>query len=92
MLISLKTLKQQLRMKILKRPTNYFCPLAEGSNAEAQTILGTLYINGQGVEKDVTKGLSLIMKAGTQGYEAARSACAQFVFGTGKTGRCDGNI
>ncbi|KPL14085.1 MAG: hypothetical protein AMS26_11980 [Bacteroides sp. SM23_62] len=47
-------------------------PLAEENNAEAQTLLGELYVNGQGVEQDATKGLSLIMKAATQGYEAAR--------------------
>jgi TPR repeat protein len=47
-------------------------PLAEGNNLEAQTLLGTLYVNGQGVEKDVTKGLSWIMKAATQGYDAAK--------------------
>jgi len=47
-------------------------PLAEENNAEAQTILGSLYINGEGVEKDYTKGLSLIMNAGRLGYEPAR--------------------
>ena len=46
--------------------------MAEGNNLEAQTLLGTLYVNGQGVEKDVTKGLSWLMKAATQGYEAAK--------------------
>jgi len=34
-------------------------PLAEENNLEAQTILGSMYINGQGVEQDYTKGLSL---------------------------------
>ena len=47
-------------------------PLAEENNAEAQTILGSLYINGQGVEQNYTKGLSLIMNAGRMGYEPAR--------------------
>ena len=47
-------------------------PLAEENNVEAQTLLGTLYVNGQGVEKDFKKGLSLIMKAANQGYKAAR--------------------
>jgi hypothetical protein len=48
-------------------------PLAEENNAEAQFLLGSLYINGQGVEKDDTKGLSWIMKAARQGYDQARS-------------------
>ncbi|MBN2761902.1 MAG: sel1 repeat family protein [Bacteroidales bacterium] len=47
-------------------------PLAEQNNAEAQNMLGALYVNGQGVEIDVTRGLKLIMKAAAQGHEAAR--------------------
>jgi hypothetical protein len=47
-------------------------PLAEENNAEAQFLLGSLYINGQGVEKDDTKGLSWIMKAARQGDAEAR--------------------
>ncbi len=47
-------------------------PLGEENNAEAQFLLGTLYINGQGVEKDDTKGLSWIMKSARQGYDQAR--------------------
>jgi hypothetical protein len=47
-------------------------PMAEENNAEAQFLLGSLYINGQGVEKDDTKGLSWIMKSARQGYVEAR--------------------
>ena len=47
-------------------------PLAEEGNAEAQFLLGSLYINGQGVEKDDTEGLSWIMKAARQEYDQAR--------------------
>ena len=47
-------------------------PLAEAGNAEAQTRLGAMYVNGQGVEQDFTLGFSWIMKAGAQGYETAR--------------------
>jgi hypothetical protein len=47
-------------------------PLAEENNAEAQFLLGSLYINGQGVKKDDTKGLSWIMKSARQGYDQAR--------------------
>jgi len=48
-------------------------PLAEENSAEAQFLLGSLYVNGQGVEKDDTKGLSWVMKAARQGYDEARS-------------------
>jgi hypothetical protein len=47
-------------------------PLGEENNAEAQFLLGSLYIKGQGVEKDDTKGLSWIMKSARQGYDQAR--------------------
>ena len=47
-------------------------PLAENGNAEAQNILGSMYVNGQGLEQDATKGLSWIMKAANQGHEGAR--------------------
>jgi hypothetical protein len=50
-------------------------PLAEAENAEAQTMLGVMYINGQGVEMDLTKGLRLIMAAAKQGYNVAQ-VCA----------------
>ena len=47
-------------------------PLAEEGNEEAQTRLGALYINEQGVETDINKGLSLITKAANKGYVPAR--------------------
>ena len=47
-------------------------PLAEENNAEAQFLLGSLYINGQGVKKDDTKGLSWILKSARQGYDQAK--------------------
>lgn len=61
-------------------------PLAEENNAEAQTLLGNLYVNGNGVGQDITKGLSLIMKAGTQGYEAARVQALNLCLELGKDG------
>ena len=47
-------------------------PLAEEGDAEAQTRLGAMYINGQGVENDLDKGLSWIMRAADQGNEIAK--------------------
>jgi TPR repeat protein len=68
----LEDAKAAVENKDFEKAYELLCPLAEEDNAEAQTILGSLYINGQGVEKDITKGLSWIMKAATQGYELAR--------------------
>ena len=58
--------------KDYEKAYEFLAPLAEAGNAEAQTRLGAMYVNGQGVEQDFTKGLSWIMQAATQGYETAR--------------------
>jgi hypothetical protein len=68
----LEDAKAAIENKEFKKAQELLTPLAINNNAEAQTLLGALYINGQGVEKDETKGLSLIMKAATQGYGPAR--------------------
>jgi hypothetical protein len=56
-----------------EKACEFLRPLAEDNNAEAQFLLGSLYVNGQGVEKDDTKGVSWVMKAARQGYAEARS-------------------
>jgi hypothetical protein len=61
-----------IESKDFKKAYELLQPLAEEGNAEAQTRLGALYVNGQGVEQDLTKGLSWIMQAASQGYETAR--------------------
>lgn len=43
-------------------------------SAEAKYICGTIYISGEGVEKDQEKGLRLIREAAEQGYRPARFA------------------
>jgi hypothetical protein len=68
----LEDAKAAIKNEDLQKAYELLLPLAEGGNAEAQTILGSMYVSGQGVEKDPTKGLSWIMKAAVQGYEAAR--------------------
>ena len=55
-----------------KKACELLLPLAENNNAQAQALLGTLYVNGQGVKKDITRGMSLIMKAAKQGFKPAR--------------------
>jgi hypothetical protein len=47
-------------------------PLAEQDNLEAQTMLGAMYVNGQGVEANPTKGLELITNAAKKGFEPAK--------------------
>jgi hypothetical protein len=55
-----------------KKASELLLPLAEENNTEAQSLLGSLYVNGQGVEKDFDKGMAFIMKAAKQGSTPAR--------------------
>lgn len=59
--------------KDYKKAHELLQPLVDEGNAAAQTRLGAMYINGQGVEMDFTKGLGLIMGAAKQGYDRAQS-------------------
>ena len=68
----LEDAKAAIQNKDFEKAFELLGPLAEENHAEAQFLLGSLYINGQGVEKDDTKGLSWIMKAARQGYDQAR--------------------
>jgi hypothetical protein len=82
----LEDAKAAIENKDFEKAYELLGPLAEGNNAEAQTILGSMYVNGQGVEKDITKGLSLIMKAATQGFEPARIRALNLCMELGKQG------
>ena len=68
----LEDAKAAIQNEDFEKAFGLLAPLAEENHAEAQFLLGSLYINGQGVEKDDTKGLSWIMKAARQGYDQAR--------------------
>jgi hypothetical protein len=68
----LEDAKAAIQNEEYKKAYELLHPLAEENNAEAQYLLGALYVNGQGVEKDGTKGLSWIMKAARQGYDQAK--------------------
>jgi uncharacterized protein len=68
----LEDAKTTIQNKDFGKAFELLAPLAEENHAEAQFLLGFLYINGEGVEKDDTKGLSWIMKAARQGYDNAR--------------------
>lgn len=75
----LEDAKSALDNQEYKKAYELLAPLAEGKNVEAQTRLGVMYINGQGVKMDFNKGLSLIMEAAKQGYDVAQ-ACALKVY------------
>jgi TPR repeat protein len=47
-------------------------PLAEKNNVRAKTLLAPLIFRGVGVEKDLNKGLAMIMDAAKQGDEDAK--------------------
>ena len=48
-------------------------PLAEQGDARAQTGLGGLYYNGQGVPRDYAEAAKWVRKAGEQGYAQAQA-------------------
>ena len=68
----LEDAKAAIQNEEFKKAYELLSTLAEADDAEAQFLLGSMYINGHGVEKDDTKGLSWIMKAARQGYDKAR--------------------
>ena len=67
-----------------KKAYELLLPLAENNVPEAQTLLGAMYANGQGVEKDFNKGLSLIMKAATKEYKPAQILAFKLCIELGK--------
>lgn len=48
-------------------------PLADQGNARAQSMIGTMYLNGWGVTEDLEAGLDWIRKAADQGEAGAQS-------------------
>lgn len=61
-------------------------PMAAAGNAEAQTKLGVMYINGQGVEADQNKGLKLITAAASQGYDVAQATALKIYMDIARDG------
>src|SRR5271166_4344869 len=54
---------------------NYWRPLADGGNADAQFGLGTLYINGGGgVPRDYARALAWYRKAADQGNAGGQAS------------------
>jgi uncharacterized protein len=48
-------------------------PLAEQGDARAQTSLGGMYYNGQGVQRDFAEAAKWVRKAAEQGYASAEA-------------------
>ena len=82
----LEDAKTALDNEDYKKAYELLAPLVEAKNLEAQTRLGIMYINGQGVEMDLTKGFGLIMEAANQGYEMAQASALHVYMESARTG------
>lgn len=58
--------------KDYKKAVKLLEPLAKEGNVRAETLLAPLIFKGAGVEKDVNRGLAMIMNAASQGDEDAK--------------------
>lgn len=58
-------------------------PLADQGNAEAQTLLGAMYWQGEGVARDHTEAARLYLLAAEQGYARAQNNIG-FMYGFGE--------
>ena len=61
------------RSKDYKRAAQLFRPFAEQGDAQAQSGLGTMYMNGQGVRQDYEEAVKWYRLAAAQGNEDAQS-------------------
>ena len=82
----LEDAKTALDNQDYKKAFELLSPLAEAKNAEAQTRLGAMYVNGQGIEMDLNKGLGLIMEAANQGYDTAQVYALDVYMDIARTG------
>ncbi len=63
-----------------------FRPLAEQGDAQAQALLGTMYMNGKGVARDYAEAAKWFHLAAEQGQELAQfSLGTMYVYGLGVT-------
>ena len=82
----LEDAKTAIKNQDFKKAYELLQPLADQNNLEAQTMLGAMYVNGQGVEKDITKGLAMITKAAVKGYQPAKLEAFMLNMELGKQG------
>ena len=88
----LEDAKTAIKNEDFKKAFELLSPLAEEENAEAQTYLGAMYVNGQGVEKDFNKGMALIMKAASQDYKPAKLSAFKLCIDLANQGEYFGNV
>ena len=69
--------------KDYKTALQYFRPLADRGDARAQTALGLMFFEGEGVPQDYTKALSWFRKAADQGNSNAQTLLGS-MFSLGK--------
>lgn len=82
----LEDAKAAIKSEDFKKAFELLKPLAEENNEEAQTLFGAMYVNGEGVEKDPTKGLAWIMKAARKGFKPARITAFKMCIDLAKAG------
>ena len=68
----LRTLVRRIGRVTTRLHTGYSVPLADQGNATAQTNLGVMYGNGQGLPQSYAEALKWFRKAGDQGNAAAQ--------------------
>jgi hypothetical protein len=56
---------------------SYYRKAAEQGDADSQFMIGEMYQNGEGVEKDLKSAAEWLMKAASQGNENARRNLAK---------------
>ncbi|MCA9800975.1 MAG: sel1 repeat family protein [Cyanobacteria bacterium HKST-UBA02] len=84
-----ETACKHLKCKRYKTAHKHLHDLADSGHARAQTVLGMLYENGVGVEKDAEKAYEYYKKAADQELPEAQSQLGHFLLKTGITVRKD---
>ena len=80
---SLRTAAGAYERKDLALALSLWKPLAAQGNAEAQTLLGAMYWQGEGVERDHKEAARLYLLAAQQGYARAQYDIG-FMYGFGE--------
>ena len=66
--------QQALKAKKVREAFDYYLLAAKHGNADAQTVVGNCYLNGNwGVKKDPEKAVKWFRKAAKQGHNTAQA-------------------
>jgi len=80
---SMKTAAGAYERKDFALAVSIWKPLAEQGNAEAETLLGAMYWQGEGVSRDHKEAARLYLRAADQGYARAQNDIG-FMYGFGE--------